>query len=454
MNTRELTLKIVRWTAMGIGFLIVSTALASFGLHLYGAYRLEKARSDFDTRWGRPAAVPPPTSLSDHENGARWLMAGGQAIICSTQDKVFLGAISGRSARGWTESERSRVKWILHEQQNALGILLRSGSFDAFHLGVNGSRANYDEIHVLNIVTGLRFLTVEARLAWIEGRTSDCLTALDTISRAADGLLQTPIVMTSIIGSAATRWLASATADLVGDPCTSAETLSELRSLLPSEDPVHSSHVTLVNSISEIAVEGLDYIEDFHDPSMSWSLPLWISNRYLLENLLVAGIVERWGRFLELGQRPAARWTPDDIRSGWEEASWPPWIALAGAYTPNLLIARVGAQAASTEIQQLGAALDMRLGSPDGLDGAGCSLMDDSTPTALTGEPIDCRLDQQRGLIVIAVPGAERTLKAFYSEHNHNGARLPPVELPMDAAPADCAVHATGPTPGTTRANR
>lgn len=447
-------LKIVRWTAMGIGFLIVSIALASFALHLYGAFRLNQARSDFDTRWVRTEPAPPPTSLPDHANGARWLMAGGQAIICSTEDMTFLGAISGRSAREWTETEQSRAKWILHEQQNALAILLRSGSFDAFHLGTEGSRATYDEINVLDIVTGLRFLTVEARLAWIEGRTSDSLMALETVSRAADGLLRTPIVMASIVGSAANRWLASATADLVDDPCTSAETLSELRNLLPLEDPVHSSHITLVNSVAEIADEGLDYVEDFHDPSVSWSLPLWVSNRYLLEDLLVAGIVERWGRFLELGQRPAAGWTPDAVRTGSEEPSWLSWIALAGAYTPNLLRTVVGAQAASTEIQQLRAALDLRLASPDGLNEASCSLVDDPRPTALTGEPIGCRVDEQRGLIVIEVPGAAQALIAFYLDHNHNGAQLPPIELRMDVTDVGCEAYVTGPTPGTTRANR
>jgi len=415
---------------MGIGVLVVSGALGLFGLHLYGANRLKNARSDFDARWGHLVLEPTPTVLPDHINGARWLMAGSQAIICSLDDRKFIGALSGEPARGWTDTEQARARWILHEQQNALGILLRSGSFDAFHLGPNGSRATYDEIDFLSIVMGLRLLTVEARLAWTEGRTSDCLTALDAVSQATDGLLRTPIVMTSTIGSAAARWTAWAAAELLSDPCASTATLEKLRDLLPSEDPIHRCDVTLTTSIAEIADERLDYVEDLHDPSVSWSLPSWVSNRYLFEDLAVAEVLERWGRFLEIGHRPAADWPADAARTGWGDAEWPPWMALAGTFTPNLLSARIRAQAASTDIQQLKAALDLLLASPEGLDENSCSLVEDTRPTVLTGKPVSCGHSVDRGTIVIEVPEAEQTLSAFVSAANQ-ASRFPPIEIPV-----------------------
>jgi len=101
-----------------------------------------------------------------------------------------------------------------------------------------------------------------------------------------------------------------------------------------------------------------------------------------------------------------------------------------GSYTPNLLSARVRAQAASTELQQLRAALDLRLASPDGLDDDACSLMEDTRPTVLTGEPISCHYDEKRQLIVIKVPGAEKALSAFVAAGNH-ASRFPPIELPV-----------------------
>ncbi len=433
MDAQTLTRKLIRWVAIGTGVLVASAALGAFGLHFYGAHRLERAKSDFDARWGHLVLDPPPTSLPDHENGARWLMAGGQAIICSPEDQKFIGALSGESAQGWTDSERERVKWILHEQQNALGILLRSGSFPAFHLGADGEQATYNEIDFLSIVMGLRLLTVEARLAWIDGRASDCLAALDTVSRAADGLLRTPVVMTSTIGSAATRWSVSAAADLVSDPCASTETLERLLKLLPEEDAVNRCNITLTSSIAEIANEGLDYVEDLYDPSMSWSLPSWVPNRYLLEDLVVAEILERWERFLEIGQRPAADWPDDAPHSAWGDPAWPRWIAPTGAYTPNLLSARVRAQAASTGLQQLKAALDLRLASPDGLDQNGCSLVADTRPTVLTGKPISCRYREDRGAIVIEVAGAEKALSPFVPAANHVS-RFPPIEMPLGSA--------------------
>ena len=103
-----------------------------------------------------------------------------------------------------------------------------------------------------------------------------------------------------------------------------------------------------------------------------------------------------------------------------------------GSYTPNLLSARVRVQAASTELQQLRAALDLRLASPDGLDEDACSLVEDTRPTVLTGEPISCRYDEKRELIVIEVPGAEKALSAFVPAGNH-ASRFPPIELPVAA---------------------
>jgi hypothetical protein len=430
LDTKETTRKLIRWTAIGIGVLVMSATLGWIGLHYYGAYRLERARSVFDARWGHLVLDPPPISLPDHENGARWLTAGGRAVIYSDEDKSFVGAISSKPAREWTGTEQARARWILHEQQSALAILLRSGSFHIFHLGTDGARASYDEIDYMSIVTGLRLLTVEARLAWSEGRTSDCLTALDALSRATDGLLRTPLVMTSIIGSATTRWSMQAAADVLGDPCASTETLEKLRSLLPTVDPIERSNITRATSITEIADEGLDYVEDLHDPSMSWSLPSWISNRYLFEELLLAEIIERWGQFLEIGQTPAARWPPDVSSSVWGTAPWPPWIALSGSFTPNILSSRVRAQAASTELQQLRAALDLRLASPDGLDLDPCSLVEDTRPTVLTGEPISCRYEEEQGMIVIGVPGAEQALSPFVLATNH-GSRFPSIEIPV-----------------------
>ncbi len=139
LDTRELTRKLIRWSALAAGVLVVTAALGSFGLHTYGAFRLEKARADFDTRWGHLTRLPPPPQVPDQENGARWLVAGGRAIVCSIEDRRFYGQLSDRSATSWTDAEWSRARWILHEQQNALEILLRSGSFENFNLDDNGN---------------------------------------------------------------------------------------------------------------------------------------------------------------------------------------------------------------------------------------------------------------------------------------------------------------------------
>jgi len=437
LDTRELTRKLIRWSALGISVLVVTVALASFGLHTYGVHRLEEARKDFFTRWEHLAQYTPPPSVPDNENGARWLVAGGRAIVCSVEDRKFYGQLSGRSATGWTNAEASRARWILHEQQNALEILVRSGTFEIFNLGTDGNHATYETVDFSSIVMGIRLLVLETRLAWSEGRTTDALAALNAVGRSADGLLQTPIVMMSTIGSAAERWAVGAAAAIVSDPCTIDPTLEILRAALPSEDPVQRGNITLAVSIAEIAEEGLQFIDDFHDPSMGWSIPLWVSNHYLLEDLFVAEILDRWSHYLEVGQTPAAHWPPDAADSIWGDSSWPPWLAMAGTYTPNLLRAKALGQAASTELQQLQIALGLRLASPEGLGQDACELIAEQAPTALTGGPVTCRFDDIRGVIVIEVPGAERVLSAFVAPDNQ-ASQLLPIELPVDVGDADC----------------
>ena len=182
-KTRELTRTLIRWAVVGLGILVVTAALGSLALHTYGAHRLEKARAEFHARGGQLPQLTPPSPVPDHENGARWLLAGGRAIVCTVEDRRFYGQLSNRPAAGWTDRERSRAQWILHEQQNALGILLRSGSFDGFHLGVNGSRAHSDEIHVLDIVTGLLFGESTARFRAVQ-LVVDVLATLVCLERA------------------------------------------------------------------------------------------------------------------------------------------------------------------------------------------------------------------------------------------------------------------------------
>jgi hypothetical protein len=430
LATGKLIRKLLWWTVLGIVVIVAVSLLLSFGLHTYGAARLASAKAEFSQKWGRLADYEPPPPVPDDENGGAWLVAGGEAIVCSVEDRRFYGQLSDRPENGWTEAERSRARRILQEQKNALEILVRSGDFDTFNLSTNGVRATYESVDFSSIVMGIRLLVLESQLAWSEGRTGDALAALNAVGRAADGLLQTPIIIMSSIGSAAERWAAAVAAEIVSDPLATGSTLRELRAVLPREDPILRANITLAIAIAEMAGEGLGYIEHAYDPSMGWSVPFWISNRYLLEDLYVAGTLEAWMRHLELGQMPAAQWSSDDIEAVWKSPAWPSWLALTGNFSPNLLAATARGQAASTELQQLGVAIELRLAAPDGLGPDACGLIDEASPTALTGGPITCRFDATRCGILIEVPGAEDALDAFVASDNP-AALIPPIELPV-----------------------
>lgn len=430
MVERRVLRTLFRITAVAVVSVIVFAALTAVVLHLYGARRLEQARADFDARWGRLARYEPPAAVPDHLNGARWLSIGGAAIVTTLDDRQLYTDLSGRPARTWTDAERAEARRILGQQRDALEVLVRSGDFSSFVLGTDGSRAVYEEVDFLSLVKGLRLLTLEARLAWTEGRTEDALAALRAVGHAVDGLLQTPIVMTTTIGAAAERWAAGAAADIVVDPCATPETLIALGAALPTRDPADWGTITLAVSVAEIADEGLAYIDDFHDPSLGWSLPFWIANHYLLEDLFVAEALERWIHHIELGQIPALQWPAGAVETVWGEPAWTSWFALTGTFTPNLVSARAREQAASARMQQLRLALELRLASPTGLDVSSCDLADWSAPTALTGGPVSCGVDPQRTLLVVEVPGAADALREHVMADNQ-AARIPPIELPI-----------------------
>ena len=426
----DLARRLVRLTGAAAAALVLIGLVGALALHAYGSYRLDRARAEFDASWGHLTSIPTPPDLPDHENGARWLAAGGFALVWSLDDQKFIGELSGRSTDTWTDTDVSRARWILHEQQNALALLLRSGTVEGFHIGTVGMTTRHDQIPLLDIIKGLRLLTVEARLAWYEGRAADALAALRAVGRAADGLVKTTVVISSYAGAAAMRWAASGAAEIVTDPCAGPAILEELHTTLPVEDPAYWADKTMATQVAEIATEGLDYIEDFHDPAMGWSIPFWVSSRFLLEDLFVAQILDRWNRHLEVGQGPAADWPESPGDEIWSDATWPPWLALSGTVTPKMLSGRAQAQAASTEMQQLLLALDVRFAAPDGLERDGCGLVDLGSPTALTGEAVICRYDDDLEAIVVEVNGAEGTLEDHTAAGNHNS-RFRSIVMPV-----------------------
>jgi hypothetical protein len=412
-------------------------AAASLALHAYGAHRLSRSQAAFSDHWGRYIQQTPTAVSSERDNGARFMVFGGRAITCSIDEHRFVAELSGRPAAGWSDVELARVRWILREQRPALSILLRAGEADGFDLGIENRVPNYDDIDFLGLVRGLRLLTLEARLAWAEGRVEDSLAAIEAASRSADGLLRTPVVMSLTLGAAAQRWSLSAAKDIIRDPCAEDDSLLELAARLPAESAVGAATTTLATSVAELAEEGLAYRDDRHDPSVSWSLPYWISNHFLFEELFLAGILDRWDRQIELGRHPAAGWSSDTIRGIWGGRWWLPGLALTGSFSPNLAAVWVRAQAADTERLQIALALELRRASDGALTRDACRSVAASRPTPLTGEPVVCRADPTGRTLVIDVPGAEATL-IRHSAPDNDSARFESIVLPVGPRPDGC----------------
>ncbi|HSL17331.1 MAG TPA: hypothetical protein VLB51_05435 [Methylomirabilota bacterium] len=429
MTTSSLPRKLILTVVAAAAVLSALTAAAAVALHAHGEARLEAARLAFEARWGHLEAPSPRAPLSDPGNAARWLESGGRSLEVTLDDHLFYTELMARPGAAWTDAERAQARRILDEQRDALAELLMSGSTVAFRLASDGPAARGDETDHLEVISAIRLLVLETRLAWREGRRDDCLAALNALGRNADGLLRTPTLLAVSLGAATQIWTAGAAADVVGDPCADAATLVAVRDRLPSEDAIVSANRTLAASIAEIANEGLRYIEDVHDHSMGWTIPFWISNRYLLEDLVVAAALESWSRYLELGQIPVARWPADAAHAVWAGSDWPPWVAMAGAVTPNLLPTWARAQAASSRLTQVRFAVELRLASTGGVDAGACDRAGPPPIAVVTGAPVACRFDTGLDALVVEVTDGEVVL-ARHFEPGNLSALLPAIVIP------------------------
>ena len=61
----DLIRRCIRYTLVGFGVVALATALAVVLLHFWGVQRLEKARSDFESRWGDLADFDTPPMSRD-----------------------------------------------------------------------------------------------------------------------------------------------------------------------------------------------------------------------------------------------------------------------------------------------------------------------------------------------------------------------------------------------------
>jgi len=429
--------KLFIYCVLGIVVLVASIAVSAFALHTWGAHRLAVERSSFADAWG-VSFEPEPAPAANESNGFGWLAKGAEGITCSAEESRFFGTLADRHPRAWTEEERARARHLLEDQQPALALLYRAGTAAVFDLGHSGGAEVHEEINGMSLIKGFKLLVLDARLAFFDERFADGIAAVTAVGRSADGLMRTPVIRASVIGSGAARWCTWAAADLVGDPCVDRATLSVLLEALPSEYPLVRHSATMAASVSEIADKGLSYLDGPNDPSLAWSVPFWIPNRYVFEDLFLADLITRWRYILELGNTPAINWPSDAGHAIWWDSPWPSWFAMTGVYTPNLLTAFCRAQAAATEIHQLRSTIGLRLSSPNGDGGASCKGFESSGPVPLTGEPLTCRVDEEGAVLIIEAPGATRALDSLAVMDARAGL-LAPVEIPIGPRPASCS---------------
>jgi hypothetical protein len=240
--------------------LVVLLLSASLGAHLYSRWRFQRSATEFLATF--PEVVPaldvdtlrqtfadlahegPPEEL----NAARWLIAGGDAIVCTQEENSHLTELVFAPSEDWTPDDRHFARELVERNKQALELMAKA-------VPLEGSRYELDYDHILDteipnllhLMRGAKLLQVNARLAFTEGDIEGGIRNLAVIARLVDSLRDDDVLIFTLVGFANERFLLGGIRDALGSDALrtaegSAPLFDRLEALLPEDDVLATMH--------------------------------------------------------------------------------------------------------------------------------------------------------------------------------------------------------------------
>jgi len=395
----------LRATVLALAVLLVVLLGASLLLKLVGQSRLRRTTAELQSRTGVTTlnAFEKP-KLSDDQNAARWLQAGGAALNWSQETKRVIGDASNSDPRGWSAEQVAAVRAVLADSRAALDLLRRGSTLEQASFAIPyGKGAEADLPNLLQLISAGRLLMADARVAFADDDPARGIEALRTLGRLAVALEDEPLLITELIGIACERMLLTVAAEAVASPAPWASDpalLDELDALVPSTDLAAGLRRAFAfEALSFTQSRGELLAENGSTPAVErlfartyWGLTCAEANH------LVLG----WCDMVDVPYTTAPeRFKPGDL---------PPFFALhrraAHGFTPNLGSAIVRIQVVRSLRQLVHAAIELRVAAAAAgaypAEPAAVTAL--TSPSPLTGQPVTYRLEPD-GRAVLDLPG-------------------------------------------------
>lgn len=394
---------LLRTVVLALAVLVILLLAANLVLLRVGHARLREAQAELTARAGVTGLASfERRRIPDDVNAARWLEAGGAALVWSPETRRTIGDATTSPVSAWSPEQMVAVRAALEECRPAFDLLQRAVGLPESSFGIRyreGASAELPDL--LQLISVGSALMVEARVAFADGDPERAVRALRPLSRLAVALEEEPLLITELVGIACERMLltvvaeaASADAPWAFEPTL----LAHLEATVPRHDLA-----TVLRQA--IAFEGLSSssIVVGHAEEMSSLSALARRFLRLVPSLASSEVLAQLVWWMELSEVPSCS-APERF----EQKPPQGFVArLPRSVVPSLKSAIVRNQAVLALRQLTFAALEVRTtaamtGAYPADAGSVAAL---ASPSPLTGRPVAYRVGPDRRAL-LDLPGA------------------------------------------------
>ena len=389
--------------------LLLLFLLVSLGTHLTGRSRFASAAEAFKSALGdevpdlskeglrAQVAAFAPEPVDDPENAARWLIAGAQAIVWAEGEVQKVKELCRMPTSQWTSGQTVFAREFVARNEASLTTLHRATPLAASSYGIAYEDFIAGEIpDLIGLLRAAYLLTLDSRLALVDGDVEQGLASLDTVARLTDTLRQETLLIFVLIAHATEKLVLHGISEVLSTPEPSAaspEVLAHLERLIPVVDLLAAGKRIIALDAAVVSVGALEGRSDlWTEASRSRWRAYYRGHRRAAESLdagrQVASLVD------QSYAQARERFLSGSDHSRLED--------LGPAYRN----AFAKGQAIMSQRRLVAAALEMRrLGITQGAYPSSCPVLEIlDTPDPLVGKPLVCQAGPD-GTVHLEIPG-------------------------------------------------
>jgi len=270
------------------GVLLLSL-LASFGVHMSGRWRFAQAAEQFVSELPGSrlelstsalatlvvSLAPPVPDPSD--NAARWLTAGGKAMVLNAdEDTQLRSGLASASTASWSAPQEAKARDMVQRNRGGLDTMQRAVACVGSSFEIDYSDLVDAEIpNLLELLIAGFLVNLDARLAFADGDPAAGFAALNVLARLTDSLRREPPLIFSLIAHVTEKLLLQGITEVLTSEqpwATQPQRVEQLRQLLPHDDLLAVSRKIVA---LDAAVTSLAKLQGWAELPLVESEPRW-----------------------------------------------------------------------------------------------------------------------------------------------------------------------------------